>query len=108
MYHERTQSEIRARRARGVIVTLVALVLIAALVIGTLAFQKMSREQGTASIRESILSTAMQCYAIEGSYPSSLSHLEDAYGLTVNHDDYIINYEWFADNIPPSVAVSVR
>lgn len=50
----------------------------------------------------------MQCYAIEGSYPSSLSHLEDAYGLTVNHDDYIINYEWFADNIPPSVAVSVR
>ena len=91
MYHERTQSEIRARRVRGVIVTLVALVLIVALV-----------------IRESILSTAMQCYAIEGSYPSSLSHLEDAYGLTVNHDDYIINYEWFADNIPPSVAVSVR
>ena len=83
MYHERTQSEIRARRARGVIVTLVALVLIVALVIGTIAFQKMSREQGTASIRESILSTAMQCYAIEGSYPSSLSHLEDAYGLTM-------------------------
>ena len=41
MYHERTQSEIRARRVRGVIVTLVALVLIVALVIGTLAFQKM-------------------------------------------------------------------
>lgn len=108
MYHERTQSEIRGRRVRGVIVTLVALALIAALVAGTLVFQNMSREQGTASIRESILSMAMQCYAIEGSYPSSLSHLEEAYGLTVNHDDYVINYEWFADNIPPSVAVSVR
>lgn len=108
MYHERTQSEIRGRRVRGVIVTLVALALIAALVAGTLVFQNMSREQGTTSIRESILSMAMQCYAIEGSYPSSLSHLEEAYGLTVNHDDYVINYEWFADNIPPSVAVSVR
>lgn len=108
MYHERTQSEIRGRRVRGVIVTLVAFALIAALVAGTLVFQNMSREQGTTSIRESILSMAMQCYAIEGSYPSSLSHLEEAYGLTVNHDDYVINYEWFADNIPPSVAVSVR
>lgn len=108
MYHERTQSEIRGRRVRGVIVTLVALALIAALVAGTLVFQNMLREQGTTSIRESILSMAMQCYAIEGSYPSSLSHLEEAYGLTVNHDDYVINYEWFADNIPPSVAVSVR
>lgn len=108
MYHERTQSQIRARRVRGVVVTLVVLAVIAAIVVGVLAFQRTSREQGATSIRESVLSTAMQCYAIEGSYPASLSHLEDAYGLTINHDDYVINYEWFADNVPPSVAVSAR
>ncbi len=108
MYHERTHSEVRARRLRGVVVTLVVLVIMAAIVVGVLAFQKTAREQGATSIRESILATAMQCYAIEGSYPASLAHLEDVYGLTVNHDDYVINYEWFADNVPPSVAVSVR
>lgn len=108
MYHERTQAETRARRIRGVLVAIIALVVVAAIVVGVLAFQQAAREQGVASIRQSVLTTAMQCYAIEGSYPASLAHLEDVYGLTVNHDDYIINYEWFADNVPPSVAVSVR
>ena len=61
-----------------------------------------------AALRESILNAAKQCAAIEGSYPSDLQHLEDDYGLTINHDDYIITYECFADNIVPSVAVAPR
>ncbi len=108
MYHERTKDEIRSRRMRRVIAALVALVIVLAIAWGVLAFQESAREQAAVAIRESILSTAMQCYAIEGSYPSSLKHLEDVYGLTVNHDDYVINYEWFADNVPPSVAVTAR
>lgn len=67
-----------------------------------------SRKQATSSVRESIVTAALQCAAVEGSYPSSLSHLEHYYGLTVNHNDYIINYEWLADNIPPSVTVTAR
>ena len=49
-----------------------------------------------------------RCCAIEGSYPSSLEHLEESYGLTINHDDYVITYECFADNIMPSVVVTPR
>lgn len=108
MYHERTKDEIRSRRMRRVIAALVALVIVLAIAWGVLAFQESAREQAAVAIRESILSTAMQCYAIEGSYPSSLKHLEDVYGLAVNHGDYVINYEWFADNVPPSVAVTAR
>lgn len=108
MYHERTQAEQRRQRTRRIVVALVCLLVLAALAVGIVALRDNARAQGAVSIRESVLACAMQCYAIEGSYPSSLAHLEDVYGLTINHDEYVVNYEWFADNIPPSVAVIAR
>ena len=60
-------------------------------------------------MRDAILDSAKPAVrAIEGSYPSSLEHLEESYGLTINHDDYVITYECFADNIMPSVVVVPR
>ena len=67
-----------------------------------------AREQAAVSLRESVLSAAKQCCAVEGAYPSSLAHLEEHYGLTINHDDFIVNYEWFADNVLPAVVVVTR
>ena len=60
------------------------------------------------TVRNAILDSAKQCCAIEGSYPSSLEHLEQGYGLRVNRDDYVITYEVFAENIMPSVVVVPR
>lgn len=108
MYHERTQKEIRTSRIRAIVVACLIVVVLAACVVGVLSFRGSTEDQSAASVRDSILTTAMQCYAIEGSYPPSLKHLKDTYGLTVNENDYIIHYEWFADNIPPSVAVTAR
>ena len=67
-----------------------------------------AKTQGAVALRDSILASAKQCCAIEGSYPSSLEHLEESYGLTINHDDYVITYECFANNIMPSVVVTPR
>ena len=108
MYHEITFETQRKRRR-----TLALIALFMALVIVLVAFtvesmQQASREQGAASLRESILSSALQCCAIEGAYPQSLQYLEDNYGLTVNHQDYIISYEAFASNLMPSVVVTPR
>ncbi|MCR4922733.1 MAG: hypothetical protein K5931_01860 [Lachnospiraceae bacterium] len=47
----------------------------------------------------------VHCYAIEGIYPPSLSYIESHYGLTYDHDKYIISYEPVASNIMPSVMV---
>ncbi len=66
------------------------------------------REQGAASVRDAVLRAAAQCCAVEGSYPHTLSHLEEHYGLTVNHDDYAITYEAYASNVAPSVVVVPR
>jgi hypothetical protein len=54
------------------------------------------------------MSAAVRCCAIEGSYPLTLKHLEESYGLKINHRDYIITYEAYASNVAPSVVVVPR
>lgn len=66
------------------------------------------REESRAAIREAVLRSAVQCYAVEGAYPESLAYLEEHYGLTVNHRDFIVTYEVFASNRLPEVQVLVR
>ena len=108
MYHELTTADIRRRRRRRVIAAVLVALVVLAIIIGFFAVREATRAQSAAALRESILTAARQCCAVEGSYPSSLAHLEDVYGLTINHDDYIITYEWFADNVMPSVVVIPR
>lgn len=86
-----------------------AIVIVAACVVAIVfAFMKLTPQvasQGTVSLKHAIVQSANQCYAIEGSYPYNLEYLEKNYGLVVNHDDYSITYEVFADNVAPSVVV---
>ncbi|MCI2207829.1 MAG: hypothetical protein LKK57_05695 [Atopobiaceae bacterium] len=101
------QVRTRARRRRlAALAAVLSVCLIAAVSFHSAADG--TREQGASAVREAVLSAAKQCCAIEGSYPSTLSHLEDSYGLTINHHDYVVNYEWYADNVMPSVVVVPR
>ena len=91
------------------IVTVVAIIaVIVAVFFAVGVAQASAREQAVLSIRESVLIAAKQCCAVEGAYPASLEHLEDSYGLTINHEDYVVSYEWFADNVLPTVVVTAR
>ena len=108
MYHEVTYSQLARQRRRRIVLVVVVAALLAAIVAGIFASRSLTVEQGAASVRSSIIAAAVQCCAVEGSYPSSLSHLEQDYGLVLNHNDYAITYEWLGDNIPPSVKVVVR
>lgn len=47
------------------------------------------REQAEQSLRTAVLDAAVQCYALEGAYPQSLSYLEENYGVQVNHSRFI-------------------
>ena len=108
MYHEITYEELARRRRLRIIYAILAVLVIVNIGFGVMVSQSIARDQATASVRKAVVAAAVQCCAVEGSYPSSLSHLEDHYGLVINHNDYIINYEWLADNIPPSVTVTAR
>ena len=108
MYHEMTYAQVKRRNAKRVtLVILFAAIIVALVAVMTIA-QASAREQATVSVRESVLNAAKQCCAVEGSYPASLEHLEQNYGLVINHDDYVVSYEWFADNVLPSVVVTAR
>ena len=67
--------------------------------------QAAMREQAAQSLRTAVLDAAVQCYALEGAYPQSLSYLEENYGVQVNHSRFIVSYEAYASNQLPAVAV---
>jgi len=66
------------------------------------------RQSAPAAVKNAVLRCARQCYAVEGSYPESLSYLEENYGLRINTEDYFIVYDVFASNVPPEVRVAER
>lgn len=106
MYHETTYEELRRKRRRYLLIA-VAIALVAVVVWRGYAFsQESTQEQASTSIRAAVMQAALQCCAVEGSYPTSIDHLRDHYGLVINDRDYQITYEWMGDNIPPSVVVT--
>lgn len=107
MIHGQT-AQMQKRRARRVIVTIVAIVLAVLLWFAWDQTSAQTEAQSAASVRTAVLDAAMQCAAVEGAYPARLSYLEDHYGLIVNHEDYAVTYEAFAANVPPSVVVVPR
>lgn len=108
MFHEITDQELgRRRKVRIIVAVAVVAVAVVVALIAT-AMQTNAKEQGAVALRDSIMNAAKQCCAIEGSYPSSLEHLEKNYGITINHDDYVVSYESFAGNIMPTVVVTPR
>ncbi len=59
------------------------------------------------AIEETIRSTLVACYAIEGAYPSDLRYLE-SYGLIFDYDKYIYEYTTSISYEFPDVKVSLR
>ncbi len=99
----------RKKKRTGLFALALALLLLAALTV--LVFGHSGRdvsEEGAAAIRETVRRSALQCYAVEGVYPPDLQYLKENYGLQVNTEDYLVVYDCFSSNLPPSIRVIVR
>lgn len=107
LYREKTPWRLHKRLllAGGLLVALVA---VWGSVQAVAGIRRDISAQTLASIKNAVLSSAVQCYAVEGCYPASLGYLEDNYGLQLNHQQYIVDYEVFASNILPDVVVLQR
>lgn len=96
------------KRHHPVLITFVIVLVVAAIALLVFAEQCIPQDtkaQEESSIKAAVMESAVQCFAIEGAYPSSLSHLENNYNLVVNHKDYIVSYSCFGSNILPEVEV---
>jgi hypothetical protein len=59
-------------------------------------------------VADSVRRSAVQCYAIEGSFPSTeegVGYLRDNYGLTVDEKRYVVYYESLGQNLIPQIRV---
>lgn len=84
---------------------IIFLIVISTLLAGGFYFDYISNMQNIDLLRQSVRKTIVQCYTIEGEYPSSIEYLEQNYGLEYNSDKYFIDYELFASNVMPNVDV---
>lgn len=57
------------------------------------------------SLETALERSIAQCYAVEGSYPTDVNYLSSHYGLTYDHEKYIVNYTYYGSNIYPEYVV---
>lgn len=62
-------------------------------------------EKQEESLQTAIERSVVQCYAVEGTYPPSLTYLEEHYGLTYDHELFFIDYQVYGSNIFPDITI---
>ncbi len=100
--------EKKARRRLAAVWVIVAIIAVVLIIPAAVSARKEETQESVRSITETVQERALQCYVIEGAYPSSLSYLEENYGLTLNQEDYLVVYKPVAENLPPDVRVIDR
>ncbi|MCI9338762.1 MAG: hypothetical protein HFH93_14720 [Lachnospiraceae bacterium] len=65
-------------------------------------------EESVRAVKAAVERCALQCYVVEGAYPSGLSYLTENYGLQINEKEFYVSYDIFASNVPPAVKVIRR
>lgn len=100
--------EKRSHRLRGLGRVLPAAAFLLALALFLAGLNSLSGatdRQEAEGLRDSVLRSAVHCYALEGFYPDSLTYLEDHYGLRYDRDRYVVSYEVIGSNLMPDVSV---
>jgi hypothetical protein len=90
------------------VLAFVMILLAAAAFISLSHFWQGADPERTEMVVEAIRKAAVQCYALEGSYPPDVDYLISHYGLQLDLNRYACRYEVFASNIMPEIEVHER
>ncbi|MCL2057184.1 MAG: hypothetical protein FWH02_08225 [Oscillospiraceae bacterium] len=77
----------------------------AAVMLGLWQAENSSKAEGRRLLEEGIKNAVVRHYAIEGSYPESLSLIEEKYGIFIDRAGYNVFYRVIAPNIMPDITV---
>ena len=66
---------------------------------------KGSDAEGKRQLESAIRKAAVNCYAVEGSYPQDIAYLEQHYGIQINREKYAVFYNIFASNLMPEIDI---
>jgi hypothetical protein len=81
------------------------LIVLALFVLAVSEIAGKSENEGMHLTEESIWRAAVQCYALEGFYPSDFEYLKDHYAVRPDESKYIIYYTYTASNLMPEIDV---
>lgn len=91
---------------RGILITIAAFAaILAVLIVGLSQIDTRSESEQAASLKAAVLRAAVTCYAVEGRYPPDVEYLQTNYGLTYNHERFIVSVHAFAENLLPDITV---
>jgi hypothetical protein len=96
--------KVRIKNIQRVVSYTSTLILVVAVVCWITNYSNRKLDIDTGYVRDSVRTALVHCYALEGSYPSSISHLVQ-YGVVLDYDKYIYYYDVFASNIMPDVVI---
>lgn len=105
MYHDKPRVPLFKKWLRPLVIVLILGVLCWG---GILWQQNVTRDldqQAAQQLKETVQRAAVQCYAVEGVFPENLEHLEENYGLQINHEKFIVTYDAFSSNLMPDIQV---
>ena len=77
----------------------------AVILFGLWQIEATSRANGRRLLEDSVKNAVVRHYAVEGSYPSGISVVEENYGVYIDRTRYAVFYEIFAPNIMPVITV---
>lgn len=108
IYHDRPRVT-PAQRARRIIAVLVAaaVILMLCVILFTRLDLDMNR-QAVESLRQNVTEACVQCYAIEGTYPVSISYLEQNYGVRYDGAKYLVALDSGSEIELPQVQITLR
>ena len=89
----------------GLTPVIFTILITAMIVVGLREAEISSRAEGLRLLEESVTRAVVQCYAVEGSYPESITHIEKHYGVHIDRTRYAVHYDIFASNILPDITV---
>ncbi len=87
-----------------VIMYIIYLIAIILLLSTVTVFNSNSQEKNSQLIENSINTALLQCYALEGAYPSDIYYLEE-YGILFKDEKYYYYYDYIDGGIMPIVTV---
>lgn len=90
------------------IVILLSAVLLTASFQAVQGIAKRQQTDQSKAIEAVLVKSAIQCYALEGSYPSDLYYLRDHYGVILDEVKYFYFYDVEGANILPKIVVIKR
>lgn len=106
---KRFTSEKTASDTRNIWISLcLFLLIIGIFYAGVSSLAETGSAEELANLTQTLQEGIVHCYSIEGTYPESLSYLTEHYGISYDHDKYLVEYHPLGSNIMPDLTVLIR